>query len=417
MQEELLKRAEVLLSQNRNSDANKLLADLYSQDPNNVEILSLYCQVSINLNELKKAEDLIDSALSIEPNNDYLYYQKANIALQNDQYDRADFLLSKAIEINPYFSHYFAMLGNLALARKQFEKALDFADKALELDATDVLALNIRSTAQLKLNKKEASFETIEDALEEDPNNPYTHSNFGWNLLEKGNHEKALFHFQEALKTDPNFEYAQDGMKEALKAKYYIYRKYLQFSLWLNNFTAKYQWGYIIGFYLLYRFVAKTAQKNEALQAYLYPLLALMFIFAMSTWLITPFSNLFFRLNKFGKHLLDKKEKMSSNFVGFSFVLFIIALITYLVTFSEFWLLLAFYGFTMMIPYSVMFMNSKIKHALLIYTIAMAGIGAIALSLTYISNGATNIFSMIYIFGFIAFQWLANFIMIKESNI
>jgi len=48
------------------------------------------------------------------------------------------------------------------------------------------------------------------------------------------------------------------------------------------------------------------------------------------------------------------------------------------------------------------------------FTKATAGV---AVTTTYFTNGESNPFSMIYLFGFIAFQWLANFIMIKESNI
>ena len=124
-------------------------------------------------------------------------------------------------------------------------------------------------------------------------------------------HKKALEHFKEALTNDPTFKYAQAGMMQALKATNPIYRLFLKYSFWMNNLTAKYQWGVIIGFYLGFKALKTIARNNEALQPYLTPLIIALALVAFSTWVIAPISNLFLRFNKYGQLLLDKKEKMS----------------------------------------------------------------------------------------------------------
>ncbi|MEO6166022.1 MAG: tetratricopeptide repeat protein, partial [Chitinophagales bacterium] len=364
-----------------------------------------------------EAANLINSAISLSPDAGFLYYTKARILQQQEKYDEAESCLQRAIDINPLDADYFALWASLKLTRKQFEQALKLAEKSLELDAENIHGLNVRSTALLKLNKKEASFSTIKGALAGDPNNPYTHANYGWNLLEKGDHRKALLHFKEALKNDPTLQFAQAGMVEALKAKYLFYRLFLKYAFWISNLTAKYQWAVIIGFYVGFRIIRTVAENNETLEPYLMPLIVLLAFIAFSTWVINPVSNLFLRLNPYGKYLLDKREIISSNFVGFSFLLFASGVLCYFIFGEEKWLTIAVFGFAMMIPFGVMFSPSKYKHSLLIYVAVMFFIGTASISFTFISGELFNIFTTVFLFAFIAFQWIANYLMIKQSNL
>ncbi|MDP1879349.1 MAG: tetratricopeptide repeat protein, partial [Parachlamydiaceae bacterium] len=324
--------------------------------------------------------------------------------------------INQAIELDSYDADYFALLANIKLGRKQFEEALKTANEALEIDAENLLALNTRSTALNKLNRSEESFKTIEGALREDPNNAYTHANYGWGLLEKGDHKKALEHFKEALTNDPTFEYAQSGMLVALKATNPIYRIFLKYSFFMSNLTAKYQWGVIIGFYLSFRALKTIAQNNEALQPYLIPLIIAIAFIAFSTWIISPISNLFLRFNKYGQLLLHRKEKMSSNFVAISLGVFVVGLLLYIAFSDEKMLTIAVFGFAMMLPLGKIFSPSKNKYGLLIYTIALALVGLIAIGLTFSTGEMFNLMTVVFVFGFVLFQWVANYMLIREDN-
>lgn len=414
--ESLINRAELLIQQGRYKEAEELLAELLQQSPNNSYILAMCSRVAIELGKSAKALELINTAIGISPNDDYLHYIKSNVSLHMNHYDEAENSLEEAINMNLGIAGYFALWASIKLMRKQYEKALELANKALELDPEDIQALNTRSTALLKLNRKEESFETIENALKEDPNNAHTHANMGWNLLEKGDHKKALEHFKEALSEDPNSGYAQAGMINAIKAKYLIFRWFLKYSFWIQNLTAKYQWGVIIGFYFAVRFMNSVARNNPTLYPYLNPIVILLTILAFSTWIINPLSNLFLRLNPYGKYLLNEREKMSSNLVGFSAALFLAGLISYALMGENKWIGLAAFGFAMMVPFSTMFSASRQKNALLYYALAMFVTGVIALAQIFTTGVLYNTFSNIFIIGFVAFQWISNAIIIKEDN-
>lgn len=411
-----LSKVEILIQQKKFGEAEKLLSDLLAEDSNNIHFLSLLSEVYLQQDKFDNANRIIENAIGLSPDAPHLFYIKSRIAIQQDNLNEAEKNINQAIELDPYDADYFALLANIRLGRKQFKEALETANRALEIDAENLLALNTRSTALNKLNRSEESFETIEGALREDPNNAYTHANYGWGLLEKGEHKKALDHFKEALSNDPTFDYAQSGMLEALKATNPIYRLFLKYSFFMSNLTAKYQWGVIIGFYLGFKALRTVAKNNEALQPYLIPLIVALALIAFSTWVIAPISNLFLRFNKYGQLLLDKKEKMSSNFVAISLGLFFVGLLLYFIMSDEKMLTFAVFGFAMMLPFGTMFSPSKNKYGLLSYTIALAVIGLAAIGLTFSTGEMFNLITIIFVFGFVAFQWVANYMLIKEDN-
>lgn len=411
-----LSKVEILIQQKKFGEAEKLLSDLLTEDSNNIHFLSLLAEVYLQQDKFDNANSIIGNAIGLSPDAPHLFYIKSRIAIQQDNLSEAEKNINQAIELDPYDADYFALLANIKLGRKQFKDALETANRALEIDAENLLALNTRSTALNKLNRSEESFETIEGALREDPNNAYTHANYGWGLLEKGDHKKALEHFKEALSNDPTFDYAQSGMLEALKATNPIYRLFLKYSFFMSNLTAKYQWGVIIGFYLGFKALRTIAKNNEALQPYLIPLIIALGLIAFSTWVVAPISNLFLRFNKYGQLLLDKKEKLSSNFVAISLGAFIVGLPLYFALSDEKMLTIAVFGFAMILPLGTMFSPSKNKYGLLIYTISLAIIGLIAIGLTFSTGEMFNLMTIVFIIGFVAFQWVANYMLIKEDN-
>jgi tetratricopeptide (TPR) repeat protein len=417
MENRLLERAHLLMSQGRWKDAELILGQLMFEQPDNTEVLTLMAEIKIQQDDTIEAERLIDLGISLDPNDDFLFYMKSRLKLISHQGELAEEWVKKAINMNPESSTYFGFHAYIQLQRKKFEDALETVNHALSLDAENLFALNTRTSVLLKLNKTEDAFQTIEGALKEDPNNAYTHTNYGWNLLEHGNATKALEHFKEALKIEPNFELAQSGMAEALKARYLVYRWFMKFQFWLGNLSSNYQWGVILGFYFGSKFLRTLAANNETLAPFLTPIIFLLFVFAFSTWIMNPIGNLFLRLNSYGKFLLSKEEKLSSNFVGIFFFVFLAGLIGIFLSPAEWIFGLLIYGFTMMIPAGGMFTKAKYKNIMLYIFIFMGILGLLALGESFVSGKLEGDFGTFYLIAFIAYQWLSNFLVIKRNNI
>ncbi len=412
-----INRVQLLIQQQNFKEAEKSLRDMLRDSPDNSFLLAMLAEVELLQDNYESASSLIESAIGLSPDTSHLFYIRSRVKVRTDEFDAAEKDIRQAVEMDPVNADYFAWWASIKLFRKQYDKALELANKSLELDAENLLGLNTRSTALLKLDRKEDSFKTIEGALREDPNNAFTHANYGWSLLEKGDHKKALEHFRESLKNDPNFDYAQAGMMEALKASNIFYRWFLKYSFWIGNLTRQYQWGVIIGFYIAFRILRYITEKFESLQPFLYPLIILLALIAFSTWVITPISNLFLRFNSFGKHLLDKNEKISSDFVAVSFVVFLTGVVSYFITSDEKFLTIALFGFTMTVPLSTMFSPVKYKYSLVIYAGAMAVTGVLSIAITFYTGNMMHPLSTAYFVGFFAFQWIANAVMIERSNV
>ncbi|MEL6988290.1 MAG: tetratricopeptide repeat protein, partial [Bacteroidota bacterium] len=352
-------KIEILLKQKRFDQAESIIKNLLAQDFNNTDLLYLLGEIKIRKDQANEANEIANRGIGIEPDNSRFYFLKSRVDIIQKNLDTAESNIQKAIYNDPDISSYFALYGQIKMMRKDFEEALRLADEALELDPEDLDALNLRSAALIKLDRKEDSFITIEGALREDPENAYTHTNYGWGLLEQGEHKKALEHFKQALNSDPNYNFAQAGLLEAIKASNPIYRLFLKYAFFMGKLTAQYQWGVIIGFYVLFRFLSSLARNNEGLKPFLMPIVIALAIIAFSTWVITPISNLFLRFNKYGQLLLSKDEKLSSNFVAFSFLIFLIGIILFALTQDQKMMLVAVFGFTMMVPLSVIFSVEK----------------------------------------------------------
>jgi tetratricopeptide (TPR) repeat protein len=415
MTEYSLSKVGILIQQKKYDAAEKVLRQLLAQEPTNIHYLALLAELNLQQDKIQEALSIVEDAIGLSPDTAHLYFIKSRVDIQNDKYDEGEKSIQQAITLDPYTADYFAWFANIKLARKQYDESLRLANQALEIDPEDLLALNVRSTVLIKLNRKEESFSTIEGALRNDPNNAYTHANYGWGLLEKGDHKKALKHFKEALKNDPNFDYAQKGMIEALKASNPVYRMFLKYSFWIGNMGAKYQWFFLLGFYFGTQALNRLADSNASLRPFLAPLVILLTIFAFSTWVIKPISNLFLRFNAYGKFLLSKQEKMSSNFVAVSLLVLLSGLALYVYSPADKYFVLAAYGFAMMVFCGVMFLPSK-YNSIMIYTIAMAVLGLAAIWLAFTNSPATENVALAFVIGFIAFQWLANFLVIKRSN-
>jgi hypothetical protein len=137
-------------------------------------------------------------------------------------------------------------------------------------------------------------------------------------------------------------------------------------------------------------------------------------LLAFSTWIITPIGNLFLRFNTYGQLLLSRRERLSSNFVGASFLVFLLSIALYFVIKIELYLIVAFFGLTMMLPLGVMLSTSKSTGYLVGATILLAFIGFFAITTALLTGNNYTLFSIVYTFGFIAFQWIATFLISRD---
>jgi tetratricopeptide (TPR) repeat protein len=407
-------RARLLIDQRRFKEAEDELRKCLSSDPSNPEVFSLLCICKWHEGKYDEAEDFIKSAISLAPANPYLLYIYSKVLLDQEKLDEAEKYIIEAITMDPLVADFFGLRASIFLQRKNWELALHYANKGLAIEPDNLGCLNIRSTALLKLDRKEESYSTIHEALHYDPENPITHSNLAWGLLEKGDHKKALAHFTKALQIDPELDYAKHGLVESLKARYWIYRMFLKYAFWIGNMKSGMQWGIILGFFFGSKALSHLAKAYPALNPFILPIIVLYVLFAISTWIIGPITNLFLRLNVYGRYALTPTEIQTSNFVGVSLCIGLTSLLTYPFFNYDLLLYTGIFGLSMMIPLSGMLVpaKQKQKRTLIIYTSILAIIGVTGLVCFASGLAVAETLGTIYLLGIIVYQWISNAMLI-----
>jgi tetratricopeptide (TPR) repeat protein len=414
-QDKQVQRAQLLFEQQRFAEAEKEYSLLVARDPYNAHHFAMLALCHFQQDRKEEAEKFAKQAIGLEPAEAFYHYVLGKVYLEKDNYAGAEAQAKEAVSLSPYDADYHGLLSAIYLSQKQWQRALEKADEGLACDPENVTCLNLRTSALIKLNRKEDAYETIKETLDQDPNNAYTHANVGWSLLEKGEHKKSLVHFRQALMIDPGSEWARAGLVEALKARYWFYRLFLRYAFWIGNMQGKAQWAIIIGFYIGIRIIRWIAQSSPGLQPFLLPIIFLYVAFAITTWIIGPLSNLLLRLNVYGRYALDAEQLKSSTYVGISLGVGLLSGIIYAITSLNLLLMLAVLGCTLIIPLSSMFNARKAgsRNVLIFYAIGMLAIGLLAMGMAAAGGEMMNIFTMIYLLSFIAYQWVANALIMR----
>jgi hypothetical protein len=196
-----------------------------------------------------------------------------------------------------------------------------------------------------------------------------------------------------------------------MKAKNLPYRWFLKYQFWMARLSSQYQWGFIIGIYLLYRVILYLAETVPALELFLLPIIFLYLIFALSSWFIVPLANAALYFDPHGRYALSPEEKVTAALVGGSLGVSILFMVAYLGTGLFLLAEAAFFFFTMTIPFSTFLRGpagGKARKQLYYYTAALAALGLLALAGIGRESGEVGFTGLLYLGGVFAYQFFAN---------
>lgn len=409
-----LERGKLLLAQNRLSEAERELKEALSQQPNDAYAMAWLAECYLNGKRFADALEVSERAMGLAPNNGFLLYTLARSYFYNKRIKDARETVSRALSLNPNDPDFFLLLAHIEFYEENWQKALAAAEQGLELDAENVNLINLRTQALVKLNRKAEAAATIDYALHHAPEDSYSHANKGWVAIEQGGYEQAFGHFREALRLEPNNAYARTGLKEAIKARNWLYRGVLKYFLWIGKMNQQGRWVFIIGIYILYRILIEVAENSPAMAPFLYPFIGLYILLAFSSWIAMPVSNLFLRLHPLGKYALDEDELRASTIVGLLGAGAVISLLAWGIIRIEMLLYLGIYLLLLLLPVGGLFSvdaQGKARKQLSYYTYGLAGVGLLA-----VFTSGMNILAIIFLLGVFAYSWVANYLIGKDAR-
>lgn len=327
-----IQRAVMLIQQSRFELAEKELRQTLAQHPDDAYVHSLLAICYDKLNDYRRAKEAAHEGIHLAPASPFSFYAASIVSAGRNDYAQADQEIQQAIALDMTNASFFAHLAMIKIAQKQWVAAKAAAEEGLALDPEHVECTNFRAIAMVKLGDKIEAGAAIEHALQQDPEDAVSHANLGWSLLERGHPRQAMPHFREALRLQPNMEWARQGIVEAMKSHYFIYRIMLNWFLWIGRLQGRTQWLIILGGFLGYQVVAAIAAQNPALQPFLLPLIVVYIAFVVLTWISGPLFNLILRFNQFGRLALSDEQVRTSNWVGACLALAVAMTVSFFVT-------------------------------------------------------------------------------------
>lgn len=406
-------RAFQLMNLQRFDEAIVELKKALAEEPNFPFGLALLSVCKIKIKQYDEALDLAKHAVAGDPEHPFHFLVLAQAHFYNNNIAEARLAIRQGQQLSPNDAEFFLLKAEIEFHQEKWNQALSETEKGLEHDPENVELINLRSRALVKLNRKAEAEETVNFALNKAPENSFSHANKGWVAIERNRFDDAVKHFLESLRHNPDNEYARHGLKEAIKGKNILYRGMLKYFLWMEKLQQKNRWFFIIGIYVLYSILRRVAAASPEWAPFLYPFIGLYIVFAFSSWIATPLSNLFLRLHPIGKNALDEDEKLGANIVGALIAIALTGLVSYWATAQELPVAIALIAGGMLIPVSGVFalpVGSKPRRSLMIYAsiIAMAGMSWLVLP-------GFGLGILIFALGIFFFGFVANYL-IGQAN-
>ncbi len=336
-----------------------------------------------------------------------VYYLLALNLANDNALPEAIEVAERGIGMAPTHADLIALVGQMKSVQKKWQEALDYSNRALSINPSHTMALNVRVAALNKLGRKDEMQSTMRETLAADPNSSYAHSNIGWAQLESKQHDKAKEHFVEALRLDPNNEQARLGLLEALKAKNFLYRFFLNWMFFMGKQTEQAQWIIIIAAFFGYRYLYNAAQTYPILM----PVVVVLAVSFYATWMMQPLFNLLIKLDKVARHALTKEESRAATVVGIGLLLGAGFFITYWQTQIELFMLLGAFVLTILIPTTTYFrfIDTTMERYARWSLIGLWAIGLGAIGTLLLGNAIGEGIWSTYILLFIGYQFLANY--------
>ena len=407
-------RVRFYLQRERLTEAERELETWLRAEADNPLAHAMRSELRIEQKQFAAALTAAETALGYAPDDPFLLYMLARAQFFNKRTTDARATIARGIATDPADEDFYLLLANVDAYEEKWPAALESVDRGLALEPAHVQLLNLRAQVLLKLNRKEEARQSLDYALQEAPTDSYSHANMGWAAIEQDRYDGAVGHFQEALRLDPQNDYARNGLKEAIKGKNLLYRGVLKYFLWLGRLQERGRWVFIIGLYLLYRGALQLADSYPQLSYVLYPVIGVYVLFAFSSWIAVPISNLFLRLHPLGKHALTDDERLGSTLAGTLLGGALLSLIAFYFTDSDRLLFLGGFLGLLLIPVGGTFSTEpggSARRKMLYYTGALALIGG--LGCIFINQA---IFLILFALGIFAFGWVANYLVGQEAK-
>jgi len=311
----VMQRGRLLREQGRHAEAEKFFLDVLQQSPDDVEAL---CELALCRGQIdgRKEESIhaIDRAVSLEPESSHVHALRALLLHDISRYGEALASAERAVALAAENAMaHFARSAALAGLNRWADAEVSVR-QALSLDPDYAAAHNLLSHILRIQGKMDENADQIRTMLSRNPESADTHVSAGWSALRRGERDMAEGHFLEALRLEADNDFARRGLLEAYKSRSPMYRLYLRYCFFMQQFTPRQQWSIAIGIYIGYRVLVRAASGYNRAVAAGIVIAYLLFVF----WghLARSVGNFIIALDRKARHALVRREQRDAGVGG-----------------------------------------------------------------------------------------------------
>ncbi len=307
-----LKRAQFYMNQRRYKEAQSELTAALAEDPNHGTATAMLAYCLHKQKRSKEGKALAQKAVGLSPQSNYPLNILGHICIEMKDYKGAEKALRESLRINPYSAHTHGLLALTLGALAKWMECLEVASAGLKLNPDDTNCHNARVKALSILGRSAEAHQAVYESMSENSEEPLSQASAGWAMLRMGRVKEAIEHFREALRLDPNLEWAREGMIEALRARFLLYRIVIGWRTWLARLPQGARYAVTFGLYFMARAGLELGKTNP----WLIVPGALYLLFVFFTWVGGPILNLFLLAHPLGRIALSRDDKKETIMLG-----------------------------------------------------------------------------------------------------
>ncbi|WP_340155186.1 tetratricopeptide repeat protein [uncultured Winogradskyella sp.] len=178
------------------------------QHPTSINLRLFQVEILVIENKFSEANELLDRLHNLEPTNEEIFIQKANVLSKQDEHQKAIDTLLIAIEMSNTpedDADLYALVGMEYLFLDKFDKAIVFFKKCLESDPSDYSALHNIIYCYDFLNLNDEAIEYLNNFLDSNPYCEVAWHQLGRQYFENDDFAKANAAFDFAIISDDTF--------------------------------------------------------------------------------------------------------------------------------------------------------------------------------------------------------------------
>ncbi|WP_027136846.1 tetratricopeptide repeat protein [Gaetbulibacter saemankumensis] len=193
------------LNQGKIALAKKAIKLGLDQHPSSITLKLFKVEIYVFEDKLTEADTLLNELYLLDPSNEEIFIQKANIFSKKDEHEKAVEVLKKAVQLTDDAVDIYSLIGMEYLFLDKFEEAKEYFMKCLEEDLEDYSALyNVIYCFEF-LDQTEDAIQYLNVFLDKNPYCEVAWHQLGKQYYTLKKYKKALAAYDFAIISDDSF--------------------------------------------------------------------------------------------------------------------------------------------------------------------------------------------------------------------